>query len=271
MKDAKGSYTNPEQIASKFLNNFFTNIGPNLAKKLTNPNISYTQFLSESNPNSVLLSPTSAEEISSVVSSLTNSKSEGQDGICITPIKDEVIDLWAPPPLSFICNLSFSLGVFPDALKIAKILPVFKCDDNTSFSNYRPISILPCFSKILEKLYYSRLSQFLFKFRILNHHQYGFRQHHSTYMATLELVNHIYQHFENNEFTIGIFIDLKKAFDTVDHKILLDKAKFYGIWGPPLDWLTSYLSDRQQFVSEWDKMWCPTRIGSQSPSVSIIH
>ena len=109
------------------------------------------------------------------------------------------------------CNVSFELGVFPDKLKIAKVLPVFNSDDPSLFSNYRPISILPCLSKVFEKLFYLRLSGFLPKFDILNHHQYGFRPHHSTAMAILELVNNIYEGFENNQYTAGVFIDLKES------------------------------------------------------------
>ena len=162
----------------------------------------------------------------------------------MSPIK-ETIDLLAAP-LSHICNLSFERCIFPDKLKIAKILPVFKSDDPSLFSNYRPISILPCLSKVFEKLFYLRLSGFLTKFNILNHHQYGFRPHHSTATAILELVNNIYEGFENNQYTVGVFIDLKKTVDTVNLEILLDKINFYGSRGIPLTWRTSYLSHRQQ-------------------------
>ena len=132
--------------------------------------------------------------------------------------------------------MSFSQGVFPDKLNTAKILPIFKCDDSSLFSNYRPISILPCLSKVFEKLFYFRLSAFLEKIDILSHRQYGFRPHHSTTMAILEFVNNIYEGFESNECTIGIFLDLKKAFDTVNHQILIDKLNFYGIHSIPLAW-----------------------------------
>ena len=141
-----------------------------------------------------------------------------------------VSDLLASP-LSYIYNLSFSTGIFPDSLNLAKILPIFKNDDPFQFNDYRPISILPCFSNVFEKIVYSRLSQYLLKFIIVSHHQYGFRQLFSRHMAILEIVENIFQGFYSNEFTIGIFVDLKKAFDFVNHKIHLNKLYFYSIRG----------------------------------------
>ena len=110
----------------------------------------------------------------------------------------------------------------------------------------------PVFLRSSRNFFYLKLSGFLTKFNILNHYQYGFRPHHSTAMAILELVNNIYEGFENNQYTVGVFIDLKKAFDTVNHEILLDKLNFYGIRGIPLTSLTSYLSHRQQCVMVHD-------------------
>ena len=240
MKDSSGSYSNSTQIAKK-LNNFFANVGPSLANKISQ--ITYKEFLIGHYAKCFYLIPTSPTEVANLVHSLNNSKCEGFDGLCISPIKDTIHLIAAP--LTHICDLSFSQGVFPDKLKTAKIFPIFKCDDSSLFSNYRPISILPCLSKVFEKLFYFRLSAFLEKFDILSPHQYGFRPHHSTTMAILEFVNNIYEGFESNEYTIGIFLDLKKAFDTVNHQILIDKLNFYGIRGIPLAWLTSYLDNRQ--------------------------
>ena len=165
-------------------------------------------------------------------------------------------------PLSDICNLSLEHGVFPDKLKIARILPVFKSDD----------------PKVFEELFYLRLLEFLTKFNILNHHQYGFTPYHPTAMAILELVNNIYEGFEKNQYTIGAFIDLKKASDTVNHEILQDKVNFCGINGIPLAWLASYLSHRQQCVmihdhaSTYNTVVCGVPRGSVlGPLLFLLH
>ena len=128
------------------------------------------------------------------------------------------------------------------------ITPVYKSDDRKFFGNYRPISILPIFSKILERIIYNRLLAYLDKMHILSSNQYGFRKNYSTYMALIELIDSLSHSIDNNEYTIGIFVDLSKAFDTVDHKILISKLNHYGIRGTPLMWFKDYLSDRKQTV-----------------------
>ena len=164
-----------------------------------------------------------------------------------------------------------STGVFPSAFKVAKVTPVFKKDDPHIFSNYRPISLLPCFSKILERLIYNRLDNFLTRFNILHKNQYGFRKHHSTDLALLDIYNNISSSLDLNHHTIGIFLDLSKAFDTINHDILLSKLQHYGIRGLALDLLSSYLSSRLQFTC-YDShlsgllciMRCPSGINSGS-------
>jgi hypothetical protein len=152
------------------------------------------------------------------------------------------------PFLSKVINASFTTGFVPDMLKIAKICPIFKNGDKCVISNYRPISLLPSFSKIYEKLVYVRLLRYLDKLHILNDCQFGFRSNRSTSMAVLEMTEKISDAIENNQFAIGVFVDLSKAFDTLDHSILLAKLQFYGIRGIALDWFKSYLCNRNQFV-----------------------
>ena len=145
-------------------------------------------------------------------------------------------------------NLSIEKGVFPDDLKIARVTPIYKGEDSRDVSNYRPISVLPCFSKILERIMYNRLYKYLIENNILYSKQFGFQNGHSTDHAVVQLVDQIIESFENNKYTLGVFIDLSKAFDTVDHSILLKKLELYGITDRNHGWLKSYLSNRRQFV-----------------------
>ena len=135
--------------------------------------------------------------------------------------------------LLYIFNQSLQSGIFPDKLKIARVTPSFKKGSDSELGNYRPISVLPCFSKILEKIMYNRLYKHLKEKDILYKKQFGFQQKHS---------------IERNQFTLGIFIDLSKDFDTVDHKILISKLKNYGIRGNDLKWFESYLNNCKQFI-----------------------
>ena len=145
-------------------------------------------------------------------------------------------------------NLSIEKGFFPDDLKTARISPIYKGEDSSDVSNYRPTSVLPCFSKILERIMYNRLYKYLIENNILYSKQFGFQNGHSTDHAVVQLVDQIIESFENNKYTLGVFIDLSKAFDTVDHSILLKKLELYGITDRNHGWLKSYLSNRRQFV-----------------------
>ena len=150
-----------------------------------------------------------------------NQKSEDVNGMSMSVIKNIMSCIIIP--FTFICNKSFSSGIFPDAMKVAKVIPILKCGDNNVFTNYRPVSLLPQFSKILEKLFEKRLDNFISKHDILSESQYGFRTGRSTSMALLELIENITSAIDNKKTTIGVFIDLKKAFDTIDHQLLLKK------------------------------------------------
>ena len=153
-------------------------------------------------------------------------------------------------PLCEIINLSFTTGIYPDQLKIAKIIPIYKekgC--KLQCNNYRPISLLSNINKIFEKLMHCRLYELLNLNNCIYELQFGFRENHSTNHALLSLTENIRETLDNNKFACGIFIDLQKAFDTVDHNILLHKLNHYGIRGISNNWFRSYLNNRQQFVS----------------------
>ena len=144
--------------------------------------------------------------------------------------------------------MSLLKGVFPSELKIARVIPLFKSGESNKYSNYRPVSVLPLFSKILERLMYSRLLSLINKHNILYAYQFGFRMHHSPNLALVILVDRISKALENGDFVLGLFLDFSKAFDTVNHSILFEKMEFYGIRGLSLRLFQSYLSDREQYV-----------------------
>ena len=173
-------------------------------------------------------------------------------------------------PLKYIFNLSLQQGIFLENLKIARVSPVYKKDEEFLLTNYRPISAPPCLSKLLERIMYNRLFKYLSENSILYKTQFGFQAPHSTEHAILLLVNQLYQSFNESKFTLGIFIDLSKAFDTVDHKILTKKLELYGIKDCNLRWFESYLSNRKQFITYGDKQTNIETITCRVPQGSIL-
>ncbi len=160
-------------------------------------------------------------------------------------------------PLSVCINKSLEEGKVPQCMKTAKIIPVFKSNDKHSFTNYRPIYLLSVLFKVFEKVIHKRIINFCTTTtttttKIPYNHQYGFRKHHSTSQAVTELVSTALENFDTKQYMICAFLDLSKAFDTVDHSILINKLHYYGIRGIALDWFKSYLSDR---VPSWGRYY----------------
>ena len=152
-------------------------------------------------------------------------------------------------PLAQLFNCTFLLGIFPASLKIAKIVPIYKSGDKSDVRNYRPISVLSPISKILEKLIHVRSINFFNKHSVLLPTQYGFRANHSTSHALTDVLTSLYDNTNDENYTALLLLDLKKAFDTVNHKTLLTKLEHYGIRGPTLDLFASLLTNRYQYVS----------------------
>ena len=154
--------------------------------------------------------------------------------------------------LFHVFKVSIQQGIFPDSLKIAKVTPIFKSGDKDNVSNYRPISILPVFSKVLERIMYNRVYNHLDSKGLLYEKQFGFQRNNSTEHVILQLTRDITDSFEKGEYTLGVFTDLSKAFDTVDNQILIKKLQYYGIDGTAFEWFKSCLSNRKQYISSQD-------------------
>ena len=137
-------------------------------------------------------------------------------------------------------------GTVPGDLKLAKIIPIYKKKEISNPENYRPISLLSIFNKLMEKLMFTRLYSFLSKYQILYQYQFGFREKHSTVQAIIEITDDIKEQLDKGNIVLGTYLDLSKAFDTVNHKILLKKLNYYGIRGIVNNWFESYLTGRQQ-------------------------
>jgi len=203
-----------------FLNEYFCTVGRHLADSLP-PHTGqlFTEYLPPPTKSSMFCNPTTPYEVFRIINALNINKSPGPDNISPKIIKS-VGDVIAEP-LSFVYNLSFSCGVVPDALKISKVIPIYKKGERDIVGNYRPISILNTFEKILEKLMYKRLYEYLSVNHPLYKHQFGFRKHHSTSLALISVLDEIYHELDSGNVVLGIYFDLQKAFDTVDHSILL--------------------------------------------------
>lgn len=243
--DGNSVLSDPYKIVCHF-NNFFSNIGSKLANEIQNTTVDPIDYIKESFPIMDRFDMPNSDEVCEVIMQLKES-APGHDGIRASLVQNVVTLL--SKPLTHIFALSMTTSIVPTDLKVAKVIPLFKTGDPSMFTNYRPVSVLPCFSKILEKLIYKRLLKHLNTHNIIYQYQYGFRKNHSTYMALVELTDRILTALNNNEYTLGVFLDLSKAFDTVHHEILLKKLFKYGFQGLVHKWLIHYVKNRYQYVS----------------------
>ena len=193
------------------------------------------------------MKPTSPAEVEDIISKFDTNKKTGPNSLpqpILQSIKKSI-----SIPLSNLFNMSFEAGQCPSFLKLSSVIPVYKKDSKLVVANYRPISLLSNINKILEKLMFNRLYSFLESHKCIYDLQFGFRQKHSTNHALLSMTQQIKDAIDNGNVAVGVFVDFQKAFDTVNHKILLRKLEHYGIRGIANKWFSSYLSNRQQYVS----------------------
>ena len=234
----------PHEITKGFCDHF-ANVGKNYAEKLGPSSVLVETYIDQitQNDNCMFMYPTDSDEIKSFIKLLPSKRSSGFDDISNTLLKkisDSVV-----LPLSIIFNKSLQCGIFPELMKKADISPLYKSKLENDTNNYRPISLLLTISKVLEKIVYKRTYSFMENSGRIYNSQYGFRSQHSCESTVSELVSEITKGFQNGFYTAALFLDLSKAFDTLEHKVLLMKLEKYGIRGNCLEWFRSYLSNRQ--------------------------
>ncbi len=205
--------------------------------------------------------------INKIIDNIAPKTSFGFDEISAKLLKNIKVTLLKP--LTLIINQMLHTGIFPDKLKIAKINPIFKKGDETLFTNYRPISLLPTISKVFEKVLFQQVYDYFQEKKLLYSSQYGFRTGHSIEHAAIELIDRIIIKMDKMDTPVGIFIDLSKAFDTLDHDILLQKLKYYGFDDIALKLMESYLKGRQQYVQmdDIESKFCQVNTGVPQGSV----
>ena len=243
-------------VANTF-NNFFSQIGKNISDSIPDNIHEPSTFMTGNYINSFMFSEILPSDVDCTIRSLCNKK-VNVNSIPVNIIKR--ISYIISPVLASIFNRSVLHGIFPDSLKIARVIPLHKGGSKADVNNYRPISILPIFAKIFEKIIYKKMYKFLVKYSILSNAQHGFRSGRSTVQATLTFLKYIYDNLDSDKVVFSAFLDFSKAFDSVDHRILLYKLHYYGFRGPIYEWLKSYLFNRYQYVN----------LGNSSSDYSII-
>lgn len=234
--------TEPQTIANLF-NSYFANIHKEIITNIPDaPRIN----LRTNRPSSMALFPTDEEEVTKIINGLKKSNSTGIDDLSNNTLK--MISPYLAAPLTFFINRSLALGYFPKTLKKSIITPIYKKGNKNEKANYRPISLITSVAKIFEYVIYTRLRHYLSSMNILHDNQHGFLQKKSTITAINEFYGHLLQMLEEGMCPVGIFCDLSRAFDCVQHDILLEKLHEYGIRGIALNWFTSYLKGRTQMV-----------------------
>jgi hypothetical protein len=241
------SISDPTEIANEF-NEFFTNIGVKISESVVPTVKTAEDYMPALNDIQQLdLGTTSQVHVCDIIKSLKPKGSCDVDGgISTKLLKTLAIELsW---PLAHIFRLSLQNGIFPSKLKKSRVVPIFKAGNTYSCDNYRPISLLSTLSKVLEKMVSVQLVNHLDRNNILYEHQYGFQRNKSTEHSLVHAINFIGKAMNDNNYCIGVFFDLKKAFDVCSHEILVMKLSKMGVSGVALDWFKSYLSDRYQCV-----------------------
>ena len=245
-KKTKIRIKDKQTMANEF-NRYYANIGAELASEINTENKApYSSYLNTPVEASFKFTPYTNEDTMKVIASLKSKTSSGYDGITVQLLKQVAPGI--SKPLTALINQSLHNGRFPDGLKLSKIIPLYKKDSREIMGNYRPVSLLCAMSKVFERVVYNQLYEYFKQHKLFHKNQYGFRDEHSTELASLELIDRILHDLDKKKNPIVVFMDLSKAFDTLNHAILLKKLRYYGVKDTELDWFKSYISNRKQYV-----------------------
>lgn len=260
-----------DESKASLLNSFFVEIGKKIASKFDKASKASDagKFGTlRANRHSIFLEPVDEHEIALLIAKLDDGKSPGVDGVTVRMLKE--CSLILSPILADVLNLSIFTGDYPDCLKLAQVVPLFKEGDKSDPSNYRPISMLSVLNKLFEVVIYRRLMGFLDRCGFLYARQYGFRAKSGTHTAIYEILDRIFLDIDKGFSVSALFLDLQKAFDCVDHEILLYKMEMAGIRGVALRLFRSYLTGRKQCVSVGDAKSQFEEVGIGVPQGSVL-
>lgn len=255
-----------EQEMTEIFNNYFISVGKTLADNIT-PSV---ESKPEGEPvsHSFFLVPTTKQEIKTIIDTLKNGKTPGYDSVTAEMLKE--ISEEISTPLEYLINNIFSTGICPSHFKMSIVKPLFKKGEKTKPENYRPVSLITNITKIFEKIIKVRMTQYLDKYRMISEKQYGFRQGISTQDAIANITSKIYECMEDGLMTIGIFLDLSKAFDTVNHGLLLEALEELGFRGTVLKLFSNYLTNRKQSVQIKNKISSQQTITCGVPQGTVL-
>ena len=225
-----------------YFNDYFTSVVSRLTENMPNA-INFNFFNNiPSIAQSCFFTPTDENEVNALLRSMPN---KGNSLLDIKPRLLSMVSIIVVPLIVYLYNFGISNGLYPDLLKIGRVAPVFKAGEVTKVNNYRPISILTTINKIFEMLTFKRMMTFIEHHNILSNLQYGFIKGRSTTQAIFRFVTDVMETFHNKTYTIALFLDLTKAFDTVSKDILIHKLRLYGFRGLTSMFLSSYMTNRQ--------------------------
>lgn len=245
LPDSNALGTTEADLAESF-NDYFVNMGTTTQCNQGAHDTEFVSFLPPPQINTFVFSEITTAEIIDTVKIMPSNKATGHDNLPVSLLKNN-IDILGPV-LANLFNESVLSGTYPDQLKIGRVVAIYKADNPNDLANYRPITILSCINTLFEKLIAKRVTSYLEKYRILSNAQHGFRTGYSVTTAVSSLTEIINQALNKNYFALGVFLDIRKAFDSVDHSILLRKLEHYGFRGQVLGFFRSYLTNRKQYV-----------------------